>query len=164
VKELPYLGTQLNQTNSTNSEIHARIISGNKCYYSYGKLMKSRVLNRNLKLKIYKSLIRPVVTYGCEAWTLTTRGGQHFTIFERKILRKIFGAVQDKDGSWRIRIDYELNELIGHADIVRFIKSSRIAWLGHVMWVDEKRIPKRVLEWKPTGELEEDQGKDGLKI
>ena len=52
--------------------------------------MKSRALNtrRNLKLKIYKSLIRPVVTYGCEAWTLMTRDEQHLRIFERKILRK----------------------------------------------------------------------------
>jgi len=54
VKELSYLGTQLNQTNSTNSEIHARILNGNRCYYSYGKLMKSRAVNRNLKLKIYR--------------------------------------------------------------------------------------------------------------
>ena len=69
-------------------------------------------------------------------------------IFERKILRKIFGPVQDKDGSWKIRMKHELNELIGN---VRFIKSRRIALLGHVMWMDEKRIPKRVLEWKPTG-------------
>jgi hypothetical protein len=90
------------------------------------------------------------VTYRCEAWTLTTRDEQHLRIFEHKILRKIFGPVQDKDGSWRIRMNHKLNELIGHADIVRFIKSRRIAWLGHVMWMDEKRIPKRVLGWKPT--------------
>jgi len=48
-------------------------------------------------------------------------------------------------------MNHELNELIGNADIVRFIKSRRIAWLGHVMRMDEKRIPKRVLEWKPIG-------------
>ena len=90
------------------------------------------------------------MTYGCEAWTLTTRDVQHLRIFERKILRKIFGPVQDKDGSWRIRMNHELNELIGNADVVRFIKSRRIAWLGHVMRMDEKRIPKRELEWKPT--------------
>jgi hypothetical protein len=48
-------------------------------------------------------------------------------------------------------MNHELNELIGNADIVRFIKSRRIVWLGHVMWIDEKRIPKRVFEWKPTG-------------
>jgi hypothetical protein len=50
------------------------------------------------------------------------RDEKHLRIFERRILRKIFGPVQNEDGSWRIRINYELNELIGNADIVRFIK------------------------------------------
>jgi len=45
----------------------------------------------------------------------------------------------------------ELNELIENADIVRFIKRRRIAWLGYMMWMDEKGTPKRVLEWKPIG-------------
>jgi hypothetical protein len=99
------------------------------------------------KLKIYKSLIRPVVTYGCEAWTLTDRDKQHLRIFECIILRKIFGPVQNEDGSWRIRMTYELNELIENAYVVTFIKSRRIAWLGHVMRMDDKRI----LEWKPMG-------------
>jgi hypothetical protein len=93
-----------------------------------------------------KSLIRPVVTYGCEAWAQTNREEQHLRIFERRILRKIFGPVQNKDRSWRIRINYELNGLIGNADIVRFIKSRRIAWLGHVMPMDDKRTPKRIIE------------------
>jgi len=78
--------------------------------------MKSRALNRSSKLKIYKSLIRPAVTYRCEAWTLTNRDKQHLRIFERRILRKIFGPVQNEDGSWRIRINYELNELIENAE------------------------------------------------
>ena len=68
-----------------------------------------------------------------------------------RILRKIFGPVQNEDGSWRIRMNYELNELIGNADIVRFIKSRRIAWLGHAMRMDDKRTPKIILEWKPIG-------------
>jgi len=73
---------------------------------------QSRALNRSSKFKIHKSLIRPLVTYGCEAWTLTNRDEQHLRIFERRILRKIFDPVQNKDGSWRIRMNYELNELI----------------------------------------------------
>jgi hypothetical protein len=88
------------------------------------------------------------VTCGCEAWTLTNRDEQHLRIFERRILRKIFGPVLNENGSWRIRMNYELNELIGNADIVRFIKSRRIAWLGHVMRMDDKRTPKRILQWK----------------
>jgi hypothetical protein len=48
-------------------------------------------------------------------------------------------------------VNYELNELIGNADIVKFINSRRIAWLGHVMWMDDKRTPTRILQWKPIG-------------
>jgi hypothetical protein len=79
-------------------------------------------------------------------------------------LRKIFGPVQNEDGSWRIRKNYELNELTENVDIVRFIKSRRIAWLGHVMWMDDKRTPKRISDgnlW--VQELEGDQGRDGLQ-
>jgi len=133
VKKLSYLGSQLNQTNSANCELQARIISGNRCYCSCGALMESRALNRSLKLKIYTTSIRPAATYGCEAWTLTSRNEQQLRTFERKILRKIFGSVQDENGIWRIRKNHELNKLIGNADIVRFIKSRRMAWLGHVM-------------------------------
>ena len=96
----------------------------------YGKLMKSRALNRSSKLKIYKSLIRPTVTYGCEAWTLTNRDEQFLRIFECRILRKVFGPAQNKDGFWRIRINYELNDLIKNADIVRFVKKQKNGLTG----------------------------------
>jgi len=108
-------------------------------------------LKRSSKFKIYNSLIRPLVTYGCEAWTLTIREEKHLRIFEHRILRKIFGPVQNEDGSWRIRMNYELNELIGDTHIVRLIKSRRIAWLGHVMRMDDKRTPKRILQWETIG-------------
>jgi hypothetical protein len=91
------------------------------------------------------------VTDGCEAWTETIRDEQHLRIYERRILRKIFVPVQNKDGSWRIKMNYELNEPIENSDIVRFIKSRIIAWLGHVMRMDDKRTPKRIFEWKPIG-------------
>jgi hypothetical protein len=88
----------MNQTNSISNEIQARILSENQCHYAYGKLIKSRLLNRSSNLKIYKNSIRPVVTYGCEAWTLTN-GGEHLRIFERRILREIFSPLQNEDGS-----------------------------------------------------------------
>jgi hypothetical protein len=59
--------------------------------------------------------------------------------------------VQDKNGIWRIRKKHKLNELIGNADIVRFIKSRRMAWLGRVMRMDGGRMPRTILEWKPVG-------------
>jgi hypothetical protein len=82
---------------------------------------------------------------------INNREEQYLRISERRISRKIFGPVQNEDGSWRIRMNYELNKLIENADIVRFIKSRRIAWLGHVMRMNNKRILKRILEWKPIG-------------
>jgi hypothetical protein len=113
--------------------------------------MKSRALNRSSKLKIYTNLIRSAVIHGCETWTLTSLNEQQLRIFERKILRKMFGPVQDENGIWRIRKNHELNELIGSADTVRFIKSRRMAWLGHVMRMDGGKMPRRILEWKSMG-------------
>ena len=92
--------------------------------------MKSRVLNRSSKLKIYSSLIRPIVTYRCEAWTLKNRDEQYLRIFERRILRKRFGPAQNVDEFWRIRMNYELNNLIKNADIVRFVKKQKNGLAG----------------------------------
>jgi len=92
-----------------------------------------------------------MVTYGSEAWTLTNRDEQYVRIFERRLLRKIFSTVQNEDGFWRIIMNLELNDLIKNAGIVIFVKSKRMALLGHVIQMEGKRIPKRVLEWKPTG-------------
>jgi hypothetical protein len=126
--------------------------------------MKSRALNRSSKLRVYKALIRPVVTYGSEIWTLTGRNEQQLKIFERKILRKIFGSIQDENGIWRIRKNQELNELIGNVDIVRFIKSRRMTLLGHVTRMEGWRISRRILEWKPIGRrIRGRPRKNGLK-
>jgi len=61
----------------------------------------------------------------------------------------MFGLVQDENGFWRIRKNHELKELMGNANILRFIKSRRMAWVGHVMRMDGGRMPRRILEWKP---------------
>jgi hypothetical protein len=83
--------------------------------------------------------------------TLTGRDEQQLRIFGSRILRKIFGPAQNEDGSWRISMNHAMNELIENADIMRFILSRRIAWLGHVMRMDDRRTPKKILDWKPIG-------------
>jgi hypothetical protein len=98
-------------------------------------------------MKIYKTLIRPVVIYGSETWTLTSEIENVLRTFERKILRKIFGPVQDRRG-WRIRYDEEPEELIKNEDIVRFIKACRISWLGHVVRMSDDAMRKRILYGK----------------
>jgi hypothetical protein len=89
-------------------------------------------------MKIYKTIIRPVVTYSSETWTLTANYKNNLPIFERQILRKIFGLI-NIDNTWRIRSNMEIDKLIKGADIVRFIKAQRIKWLGHVQRMDQAR-------------------------
>ena len=70
-------------------------------------------------------------------------------IFERQILRKIFGPV-NIDSVWRIRNNMEIDNLIEGADIVRFIKAQRIKWLGHIQRMDQARPAGKLLDWKPV--------------
>ena len=63
----------------------------------------------------------------------------------------MFGPIQNSDGSWRFRMNHELDYLLQGADIVRLIKSRRLAWLGHVARMEGHRVTRRVMEWKPMG-------------
>jgi hypothetical protein len=112
-----------------NIETAERIAKGNKAYYANAKLMKSKFLKKNTKMKIYKTMIRPVVTYSSETWALTTKDENNLRIFEKQILRKIFGPV-NIDNMWRIQNNMEIDKLIDGADIVRFIKAQRIKMAG----------------------------------
>ena len=77
-------------------EIKCRLKAGNSCYYSVQTLLSSRLLSKNLKIKIYKTIILSVVLYGCEAWSLTLR--EERRLFENRILRRIFGPNKDGNG------------------------------------------------------------------
>jgi hypothetical protein len=83
-----YLSSILNADNKMNIEIAERITKGNKAHYANAKLIKSKFLKRNTKMKIYKKLRRPVVTYSSETWTLTAKDENNLRIFERQIIRK----------------------------------------------------------------------------
>ena len=73
VEEFKYLGINLTNQNSIAEEIRSRLRSGNACYYSVQNLLSSRLLSKNLKIKIYRTIILSVVLYGCETWSLTLR-------------------------------------------------------------------------------------------
>ncbi|KAJ4442190.1 hypothetical protein ANN_12056 [Periplaneta americana] len=123
---------------------------GNACYYSVEKLLSSSLLSKNLKVRIYKTVILPVLLYGCETWTLTLREEHRFRVFENKVLRKIFGAKRDEvTGEWRKLHNTELHALYSSPDIIRNIKSRRLRWAGHIM--GESRNAYRVLVGRPEG-------------
>lgn len=148
--QFKYLGGIITETNEVAAEIKARVAAGNRCYFSFQKLLRSSVVTRHLKLLVYRTIIKPVVMYGAETWTLRKTDENLLKIWERKILRKIFGAIREDDG-WRIRTNAELEALYEGPSIVADIKSSRLRWLGHVQRMDDGRVPKKVLHSRPEG-------------
>jgi hypothetical protein len=89
ISRFTYLGSVLTENNSIIAEINGRIKKGNATYYKNRKLLTSKLLTRNIKLRLYLTLIRPIVTYGAETWAATESELQKLLIFEWKFLRKI---------------------------------------------------------------------------
>ena len=106
-------------------------------------------LSKNLKIKIYRTIILPVVLYGCETWSLTLREEQRLRVFENRVLRRIFGPKRDGvTGEWRKLHNKELNYLYSSPNIVQVIKSRRMRWAGHVARIEEGRGVHKVLVGK----------------
>ena len=144
VKSFTYLGTEINSSNRISIEIKRRIMLGNRAYFANSKLLKSKLLTRNTKMRIYNTLIRPVVTYGCETWTMLQEDSKALMVFERKIVRRIYGPVYE-NGAWRLRKNREIETILQGKNILRFIKARRISWLGHVERMTENRMQKVML-------------------
>jgi hypothetical protein len=133
-------------------EIKGRLNSGNACYHSVQSLLASRLLSGNVKVKIYKTIILPVVLYGCENWSLTLKEEHRLRVFEVRVLRGIFGPKRDEvTGEWRKMHSGELHNLYSSPGIIRQIKSRRMSWVGHVARMGGGRNLYRVLMGKPEG-------------
>ena len=123
VEEFKYLGTTLTDQNSIQKEIESRLKLGNACYHSVQNLLPSRLLSKNLKIKIYRTIIFSVVLYGCETWSLTLREERRLKVFENRVLRRVFGPKREEvTGEWRKLYNDELNDLYSLPNIVRVVK------------------------------------------
>lgn len=131
-------------------EIRARIAAGNRCFYSLKQIFKSRTMSRVAKIKTYKTILKPVVMFGSETWVISERDKFALNAWERKILRKVYGPIQERN-TWRIRTNQELRELYRDPDIVGDIKRKRLEWIGHVLRMERGRTARRILEEKPEG-------------
>jgi hypothetical protein len=118
-----YLGTTLTDKNCMQDEIMSKLNSGNACYQS---LLSSRLLSRNVKVKIYKTIILPVVLYGCETLPLTLREEHRLRVFENRVLRRIFGPKGNEvTGEWSKLHNEELHILYSSPNIIRQIRSNQ---------------------------------------
>jgi len=138
--------------NSIAEEIKSRLRSGNACYHSVQNLLSSRLLSKNLKIKIYRTINLPVDLYGCENWSLKLREERKLRVFENMVMRRIFGPRRDEvTVEWRRLHNEELSDLYCSPNIVRVIKSRRMRWAGHVARMGDERGVYRVLVGKPEG-------------
>lgn len=150
VNNFTYLGVIVNRHNNIQEEINKRILNSNKCYFAMIHLFKSKYLTRTTKVRLYKTLIKPVLTYGSETWVLTEHDKSRLAVFERKILRKVYGPVKE-NGEWRLRYNREIYELYNSPDIVTDIKIGRLRWAGHIQRMKTSEMVRKIMETKPEG-------------
>jgi hypothetical protein len=114
------------------------------------RILTSRLLSRNVKIKIHKTIILPLVLHGCETWSLTLREEHRLRVFESRVRRRIFEPKRDEvTGGWRKLHNEELHGLYSSPCIIRVIKARRMRWAGHVARMGEVRGAYNILVGKP---------------
>jgi hypothetical protein len=131
VSQFKCLGTTVTNTNMTQKEIKRRLNSDNACYHSVQNLLSSQLLSKNLKNRIYKTMILPVVLYGYKTWSLTLMKEQRLGEFENRVLRIFISKRDEVTGEWRKLHNEELHDLCSSPSIIRIIKARSMRWVGH---------------------------------
>jgi hypothetical protein len=147
-----FFGTTITNQNLIQEEIKRRLNSGNACYHLVQNLLSSRLLSKNKRIRIYKTIILPVVLYGCETWSLTLRAEHRLRVFENRVLRRIFQLKRDEvTEGWRKLHDEELYTSYSSLIIIRMIRSKGMGSDGYVARMGERRNAYRILMGKPEG-------------
>jgi hypothetical protein len=127
VTQLKYLGRTVTNQILIEEEIKRKLNSGNIYYHSVQNLLSSHLLCKTVKIRIYKTIILHVVLYGCDTWSLTIREEHRLRMFDKRVLRRIFGSKRDEvTGSWRKLYNEEIHNLYSSPSVIRMMKSRRM--------------------------------------
>jgi hypothetical protein len=149
VEQFIYLGTTLMNQNFIPEEIKSRLKSGNVCYNSAQNLIFFQFTPKRIKIKIYRTIISPVVLCGCETWSLTLKEELWLKVFQYK-LRRIFGPKKDEvKGIWRRLRKEELNDLYPSPNIIWVIETRKLRLMVHIARMGDMRGAYRFLVEKP---------------
>jgi hypothetical protein len=141
VAHFKYLGTTETKQNSIQVEIRRRLNFCYICYHSVQKLLSSRLLSKNVKIRKCRNIIFPIVLYGYQTWSLALREEHRLWEFENRVLRRIFGTKRDKvTGDWRKLHNEELHSLYSSPSIIRMNKARRMRWAWHVARMGRRGI------------------------
>jgi hypothetical protein len=144
------LGTTVTNQNLFQEEIKRRMNSGKACYHSVQNLLSSHLLSKYITIRIYKTIILPVVLYGCETLSLTLREEHRLRVFENRVLRTVFGPKRDEArGDWR-KLNKGLHNLYSSPSIIIMIKSRRMRWAGHVARIGARGM--HIVYWESQKE------------
>jgi hypothetical protein len=125
VTQFKYLGTIVTNQNLIQEEFKRRLNSGNACYHSVQNLLSSRLPSRNVKLRIYRTIILPVVLDGRETWYLTLREEHRLRVFENRMLRIFVPKRDEVTGGSRKLHNEELHNLYSLPSIIQMISQGR---------------------------------------
>lgn len=144
VHNYTYLGTIIEDTGKQEANINERIDKSNKLYFTINKtFINKKEINQKTKLKIYKTIFRPILTYASESWVLDTRTKSRLEAVEMKYLRRVKGiTLRDHIRSQQIREELDIQPL------TNFIQKKQLSWWGHLQRLDENRAVKKVWEAK----------------
>jgi hypothetical protein len=138
--------------NLIQEEIKRRLNSGNAWDHSVENLLSSRLLSKNMKIITYRIIILPTVLYGCETCPLTLSEEHRLRVFQKRVLRKLFGSKRNEvTGGWEKLHNELLHKFYYSPIIIRMIESRRMRWIERAVRIGEKTNAYRILVGKPEG-------------
>lgn len=141
-----YLGVKIDGKGTQEAEINQRLEKATKLYYSMrNKFINKKEISRETKLKVYKAIYRPILTYGCESWVLNRRQKNKIQAAEMRYLRRVRGVTKmDRIKNLEIRKDLKIQSVLEN------IEERQLGWWGHLHRMENTRQTKRIWEARIT--------------